>query len=230
MANELQIGALCVQVEYSTEAPGAGAEAGPNLATDFSFALSGGPTFSTAVTRKRDGSELRHIKWAEPLHRYSLDLSAWPDESINDMRDMFTTARGAYQSFRARSFIDDNLTYEPIGYGDGSASEFQIVKTYYEGGRSIEVDITRIIAGTVSVYVAANVAGGEDSVSENTEYGIDYETGIITFVTAPEADSCIRVSCSFERRVRFSSDSVSAVMHTDGTSGIDSLEIFEVRD
>lgn len=229
MANELQVGQIVAQVEYSTAVPGVVHPQGPEINDKFLVMASGGPKFSTDITKRRDNSELRHVRWSVPLHTYNIDLSVWPTEELTAIRDLFSANSGNVGTFRFSVPIDNDIELEPIAYGDGLTTKFQITKTYRAGGRTFARKISKIVPGTLAVYASEDARSGNALMAENDDFGMDYNQGIISFVAAPESGAVIRVSCEFQMLGRFDNETMDMILHPAKSASLDSVTIQEVR-
>src|SRR4029453_17117387 len=83
---------------------------------------------------------------------------------------------------------NDKGTGQLLGTGDGTQTEFQLLK-HYPSGSVIEVrTISKPVAGTVKVYL--------DGVEQLSGWSVDTTTGLVTFSTAPAAG--VEVTADFE--------------------------------
>ena len=126
-------------------------------------------------------------------------------EQMEDLQDFFMARRGKAYGFRFKDWADFEVENTIIALGDGTKTEFQIVK-YYEPETDFTYvrEITKIVPDTLVVKVNGVVATPT----------VDISTGKITFTVAPAADAEIMVSCEFHVPVRFDTDEMK-ISHDD---------------
>ncbi len=167
---------------------------------EISWGSSGGPVFNTVVNTAQNGDESRVSLWVMPLYEYDVSLRIQTQEEYEAVRDLFMVARGSARSFRFKDWADFRLTDTVIALGDGSTTNFQVVKGYAAGGESLVRNITKLVSGTIAVKVAGVAASPT----------IDHATGIVSFTTAPALGAEITVTGEFDVHVRFRTDSFPA--------------------
>jgi uncharacterized protein (TIGR02217 family) len=106
--------------------------------------------------------------------------------------------RGAANTFPLRDPLDNTLTDENIGTGDGTTASFQIGKLYADADRPYFRPIT-IVSSLV-----VKVAGVTKTVT--THYTV--ANGIVTFTggNIPTAGQAVTVTCDWLARVRYEQD------------------------
>lgn len=123
------------------------------------------------------------------------------------VRDFFVCRDGAAHSFR---FKDPSLfttaangygaharTDELIGTGDGTTVTFQLKKTFTSSAGNRAKNIYLPVSGTVLVEKAGVLQ------TENTNYTVNYTTGIVTFTAAPTAGQQVKAGCEWDQHLRF---------------------------
>ena len=180
------------------------------LDPQISHGAKGGPSWRTTVITTGSGFESRNSEWARPKAKWDVSHILESAQKRADLLAFFHARRGSAHGFRFKDWIDyyvgmgfPNGVIEYTGYqqfatGNGSATTFQLTKTYSDGGGSFVRKITRPVSGTVKIYV-----GGVLQASGVT---INYSTGVVTFASAPANAALIQWAGQFDVPVRFMSD------------------------
>jgi len=171
------------------------------LPDDVERGASGGPEFNTGIVTLSSGFEQRNFQ---------------------AVTEFFYARRGRLFGFRFKDWSDYELSTEAIATGDASTTKFQIYKTYSDAAGSYARAIQKIVAGTVLVYLDAVLQ------TETTDYSLDYDTGVITFVSAPGGSVSIAVSCEFDVPVRFESDQMETSLVHFNAGSVPNVPISEV--
>lgn len=137
------------------------------LSTDIAAAgigaVSGGPSFRTAVTTTGNGSEQRNGEAGVHARRiFRLNTDAMETTTRDTCLDFFTARRGSTDSFRFRDPFDYTATAQPLISVTGGR---QLVKEYTLGAYTYYRPIQKPVSGTVTL-----TGGGS----------VDYSTGIVT--------------------------------------------------
>lgn len=202
--------------------------------TNISYGSSGGPAFKTTITVVDTGFEYANINWDQARHRYDVAMGVRTEEELSELIRFFHVTRGRAHHFRYKDWADykscfvnkdETLVGNAVifGIGDGTTTIFNLSKPYTIGGVTNTRYITRPVNGTVKIWV--------DSVlqTETTHYDIDYDTGIVTFVTAPGNTLAITWGGQFDVLSRFDTDTleVNLEFYGHGSSGVPIVEIKE---
>ena len=108
-----------------------------------------------------------------------------------------------------------------IGIGDGATRHFQAIKIYgdlHEYRRKL----TRLVAGSVSIFLDDAAVFGDWSVDENT--------GLVTFTTAPPEGAIIKMSAEFDVPVRFDTDLMEAAFAGPDIHNWQQVRLVEVKE
>jgi uncharacterized protein (TIGR02217 family) len=190
---------------------------------------SGGPSWLTDVVQISSGHEQRNLRWADAMHRYDVSMGV---RSISDMEKLiwfFHGARGRTHAFRFKDYSDyksGSAAGDPtdqdqqIGLGDDSRTVFQLVKIYKLFGVQYDREITKPVAGTVSVAL--------DAVSQPSGWTVDTTTGEITFTIPPTAGTIVTAGYEFDVPCRFEQDAISMSLQTPEIAGTD-VTLVEIR-
>lgn len=145
------------------------------------------PKFNNVIVRGASGIRDVQINWDAPLRRLDVGHVVKDRTTLSEFLDFWMTVRGTAYSFKfwdptdyevGTAYQNDAIAYvgsEVIGTGDDVETEFQMVKKYGGSVNPLVRKITKPIDGTVKVYL--------DDVEkvEDTDYTVDYLTGIVTF-------------------------------------------------
>jgi uncharacterized protein (TIGR02217 family) len=185
----------------------------------------GGGNFKTTIIDLGNGLEKRNISWSQFKPRYDISYGILEAEDFYDVRDFFYARQGSAYSFAFKDFSDyqipdDLLTIEPIGVGDTTKKIFQITKSYTSGPATYYRIIEKPVTGTVSVYLGATL--------QASGYTIDYDSGLVTFGTAPGSSVVVGVKGEFDTPVRFSTDKFDITLEQIRAGTIPNLQIVGV--
>jgi uncharacterized protein (TIGR02217 family) len=202
--------------------------------TAISRAAHGGPERRTDVVVLGSGAEERNARWADSRRSYNAGYGV---KSLNDLHAViafFEERRGRLHGFRWRDPSDwkscapessPTALDQTIGVGNGTASTFQLTKTYGSAFNPWSRDIKKPVAGTVLV-----AAAGTTQVS-GTAYSVDHTTGIVTFLAGhiPASGAAITAGFEFDVPVRFDSDKLEINVQGVHHGAIPSIPIVEIR-
>ena len=172
--------------------------------TDISFGAMGGPGYEVSITTTAGGHEKRSLIRNDGFMTYDVSHNVKTRTQFNTLLAWYRAHKGRAIGFRFKDWQDYQLEDEVIATGDGETVEFQAIKTYTIGDYSDVRNIYKIVADTVTVKV--------DGVAqeEGVDFTLNYNTGKITFTTAPAQDKEISLTCEFDVPVRFDMDRMEA--------------------
>lgn len=169
-----------------------------------SYGSQGGPVWNTSIIELASGTEERVGYWSRPRYYYDVSYGVKTIDDLIAVITFFNARRGSAFGFRYKDWTDftsasdgrstPTATDGIIGTGDGSATQFQLAKTYSDAASSTTRLIEKPVSGTVLISV--------DSVA-TTAFSVDVETGIVTMNSAPADSSVIRAGFEFDVPVRF---------------------------
>ena len=164
----------------------------------FALDMTMGPVFQTTVVKLAGGYEDRNQDWPVALWRYDVSLKNRPLSEIRAFMAHVLGRRGAANSFPLRDPLDNELTDENIGTGDGTTAAFQIKKTYTDTDRPYQRPIT----------IVSNLVVKVDGVTKTVTTHYTESGGLITFTggNIPTAGQAITVTCDFLIQVRYEDD------------------------
>ncbi len=202
----------------------------------------GGPSYLTEVLSISNGYEQRNMMWDQARHIFNLRPSVVSAEDYHTLCTFFRIHKGKAISFCFKDWGDYKVSHQNIGYGNDSAKDFPLVKTYYLEGqneirplRKLATDekfvgecqkqsIRRIKTPspkTITIHI-------NDEVVDKEDYFFDWEKHCLTFYQAPKAGCKIFADFEFYIPVRFDHDQWPATS-IDASNTILELRLIEVR-
>lgn len=188
---------------------------------DISYGSSGGPEYATDVVASASGYEQRNVNWVEARARYNVAHGVKTKAQLEALIAFFRARKGRAHGFRFKDWTDYQATTETLGTGNGSQTQFPLIRTYVSGGVTETRTIKKPVAGTVQVY--------KNGVLQTSGVRVDTTTGVVTFTTAPPAGQRITASFQFDVPVRFDTDRLSASLDAYGIHSWLDIPIVEVR-
>jgi uncharacterized protein (TIGR02217 family) len=190
----------------------------------------GGPERRTRIVELASGREERNSPWAGSRRRYDASYGIRRADDLAAVIAFYEARMARLRGFRWKDWADYKSclpsqtpadTDQLIGRGDGTATAFQLAKTYASGLQSYVRDIKKPVAGTVVV-----AAGG---VTQSSGWSVDTTTGIVTFSLAPANGAAITAGFEFDVPVRFDSDLMDVNLDIERLGSIASIPLVEVK-
>lgn len=188
---------------------------------DISYGSSGGPEYATDIVISGSGHEQRNIHWSQARARYNVAHGVKTKAQLNALIAFFRARKGRAYGFRFKDWTDYQATEQALGTGDGSTTQFQLVKHYLSGGVDEVRTITKPVNGTANIY--------KDSVLQTTGVSVAHSTGMVTFTAAPANGVSITADFEFDVPVRFDTDRLSAALESYGVHSWLDIPLIEVR-
>jgi len=199
------------------------------------------PRWSTDIVTVDSGVEQVNQRWSNALHRFSLPDAIREHATFEAIREHWMAMRGPFYTFPFKDPLDfasvalETPNIAPtlsrtdcdIGTGDGTTTQFQLVKTYTVGAQTYSRSIYHPVVSTVLVGI-----DGEDPevASPNFDWSVSRTTGVVTFDIPPENGAIITAGFLYDVEVRFASDETfDGIVKTYGISGFADIELIEVR-
>lgn len=192
---------------------------------------SGGPRRRTDIVTLRSGYEERNSIWADSRREYDAGLGIRDVDDLYAVLEFFEARAGRLYGFRWKDWADYK-TESPsssilsitqvIGTGDGTETQFQLSKSYVSGGVTYERIIKKPVMGTVRIVHGSQVMLPNDP-------AINYETGVVTFNTAPAAGVVIRAGFEFDVPVRFKDDYIDITIDLFSAGQVPQVNVIEVK-
>ncbi len=199
---------------------------------NLSFGSVGGPERRTEVVTLANGFEERNTPWEHSRRRYDAGIGMRSLDDVETLIAFFEARRGQLHGFRWKDWSDFKSSapsVEPdyhdqiIGMGDGSRTEWQLIKTYRSGDQSYARPIQKPVAGTVTLGLQG------DPLVEGVNFSYDANTGLITFVTAPENGAEVTAGFEFDVPVRFDTDRIHTSVSSFQAGNGPNVPVVEVR-
>jgi uncharacterized protein (TIGR02217 family) len=178
------------------------------------WSVSKAPRFATRIQRAVSGRELRVVDQPNPIWTWTLTYSMLRDQSdtrapsgpgagydeLRTLMGFFLQQQGAFQPFLFDDPTDDQVSAQPMGTGDGSATVFQLVRAMGAalpgGGFAEPVTAPNAVSAVYFNGVRQGASG----------YGVDPATGLVTFSSPPPAGQLVTADFTYFFRVRFADD------------------------
>lgn len=190
--------------------------------TDIAYGSAGGPEYNTDIVITQGGYEQRNINWSQARARYNVAHGVKTQLQLNTLIAFFRARKGRASGFRFKDWTDYQASGEVIGTGDGVITDFQLVKSYSDGGIIEERTINKPVQSSVNIYL--------DTVLESpANYSVDQVTGIVSFNVAPATSVVITADFEFDVPVRFDTDRLSATLEAYGVQSWNDIPLVEIR-
>lgn len=192
---------------------------------------SGGPERRTDVVTTASGREERNSRWAHSRRRFNVGFGVKTLADIHEVVAFFEERRGKLHAFRFRDHADfkscaplatPSATDQLLGTGDGTSSEYQLVKRYGAGAREYIRDITAPVADSVAVAVNGSII---------PHVTIDAATGVVSFLPGhiPATGDVVTAGFLFDVPVRFDTDQITINLSHFEAGEIPDIPLIEVR-
>lgn len=201
------------------------------LPEKWSKGSAGGPGFQTEIVPMLSGDEDREERWEHPLASYDIAHNVKRPEQIAELRAFHRARRGASRGFLLKDWIEFTsaangidapaASDQPLGTGDGSETEFTLVKRYADAGGSYDWPILWPVAGTVLVAVDGSPLG--------SGFSVDRGSGVVTFDVAPGDGDVLTCGFEFDVPVRFTEDLLSVSWDSINSRSAGQVPLQEVR-
>lgn len=207
------------------------------------FSSTFGAGFQTVIQQTASNHEVRIARQSQARHRLSLVKNLLSDDEMAAVKVFHLRTRGALDSFRAKDWSDyttasDGVsasagTDQLLGTGDGSETQFQLVKRYAVGA-------TGEYARTITLPLTGNVAGDSQTLEVrvdgvlqtfNSDYTVTEPGGVITFSTAPALGLSVTAGFEFDIPCRFEKalDTLAGIRaDASGVWSVQNLALLEV--
>ncbi|WP_431300145.1 phage distal tail protein, Rcc01695 family [Tabrizicola sp. BL-A-41-H6] len=199
---------------------------------NLSFGSVGGPERRTEVVTLANGFEERNTPWAHSRRRYDAGVGLRSLDDVETLIAFFEARAGQLHGFRWKDWSDykscpasrgTSPLDQLVGAGDGVATVFRLQKTYASGLESYVRPILKPVVGSVLVAVS------DDQKIESLEFTVNYQTGEITFVVAPEAGTRITAGFEFDVPVRFDTDGIQTSVASFQAGDVPTVPVVEIR-
>ncbi len=199
---------------------------------NLSFGSIGGPERRTEVVTLANGFEERNTPWEHSRRRYDAGIAMRSLDDIETLIAFFEARRGQLHSFRWKDWADYKsaqpsaevaYTDQVIGHGNGTRTEWQLIKTYRSGDQSYDRPIQKPVDGTVILGLKG------DPLVEGVDFTYVATTGMVTFNVAPEEGAEITAGYEFDVPVRFDTDRIHTSVSSFKAGDAPNVPVVEVR-
>lgn len=124
--------------------------------------FSSSPSYNTTVIALGSGKEQRVGNWddARIVANAALGVRSLADLQI--LTSFFRARKGQLRGFLYRDLFEYSVTAEPIGTGDGTNHDFQLIKSYTDAGNT---DVRTILKPSGNIIQLSTTAGGTPQVA-----------------------------------------------------------------
>jgi uncharacterized protein (TIGR02217 family) len=201
---------------------------------DIALKSAGGPQRRTDVVTVGSGAEERNARWAHSRRRYDAGFGVKTFEALSQVVAFFEERRGCLYGFRWRDRLDHSSaapgaavapTDQVIGAGDGTATTFQLCKTYGALYAPYQRPIAKPVPGSVRVAVA------ETELDEGVHFTADTASGVVTFLAGhvPAPGAAVTAGFLFDVPVRFDTDYLEVDLSAFAAGAIPKIPLVEIR-
>lgn len=200
------------------------------LSTAIERGVQGGPRFKTTVQTLVSGKELRNIDWQTTRGEWDASYGVQVMTQFEEVVNLFYTSQGRAFGFRFRDWHDYKVgvtetdTWQSIGTGDAAKVAFQAYKRYTFGAVNYDRNLTRLVSGTVRVFL------DDVEKADPADYTVDLNTGIITFGVAPAGAVDVQLITEFDIPVRFDTDNLEVSVEIFDTGALPSIPLVEIKE
>lgn len=200
--------------------------------TNVSFGSLGGPERRTEIVELTNGFEERNTPWSQSRRRYDAGLGLRSLDDVANAIAFFEAREGQLHAFRWKDWSDFKSSApsaaisaedQLLGDGDEERTDFQLIKSYGDGGGRYERVIAKPVHGTVLVALSGIPQ------HENVDYTVDYATGLISFNHAPDIRARVTAGFEFDVPVRFDTDRILTSVASFESGQVPDIPVIEVR-
>jgi uncharacterized protein (TIGR02217 family) len=185
------------------------------LPDNIAFGMKGGPRYITDIIDNYNNNEYRNIRKSQALSKYKVSFKLQNYKKIQNLLNFFRERKGKAYGFRFKDLFDYKATKQLIAVADGEQKIFQLLKNYGNEKRYIY----KAVKNTVKIMI--------NDIMQDVE--IDYNTGKITFIKAPNKGDKIYADFEFDVPVRFNTDEFDAsIIDVNNFSWLD-VELVEIK-
>jgi uncharacterized protein (TIGR02217 family) len=201
---------------------------------DIALKSAGGPERRTDIVTLGSGREERNARWAHSRRRYDAGYGVKTLDALSQVVSFFEERRGRLYGFRWRDRLDHSSAApgasvtpldQVIGEGDGTQTDFPLLKTY----GSVHAPYARPIGKPVEDTV--RVAVNDVEQAEGTAFTCDAATGIVTFLSghAPAAGASVKAGFLFDVPVRFDTEYLEVDLSAFAAGSVPRIPLVEIR-
>ena len=194
------------------------------LPEDIERGAIGGPAFKTSRSTLSSGRQTTVRHWLQPLGGWDIGYGIQSLDDLEAVRNFFYSRMGQGFGFRFKDWSDFEVTQQEIGTGDSAEVDFQMFQRYSDGSFFFDRTLTRLVSGTVRAWVNAV------ELFDPAGFGVDLETGVLTFVVAPPTAELVEAACEFDNPCQFARDDLNIDVQSFLNGSIPKIKIDIIRD
>ncbi len=192
------------------------------------------PQRRTEIVTLGSGHEERNSRWADSRRSYNAGWGVKTLDDLYEVLDFFEERRGQLYGFLWKDSLDYKSCLpsktpafddQILGMGDGTSDTFALGKRYGQDHAPWFRAITKPVQGSVIVAVDGVIK------QENTDFTLDYQTGILTFLAdfLPALGQTVSAGFAFYVPVRFDTDRLEINMAHFQAGQIPDIPVIEIR-
>jgi uncharacterized protein (TIGR02217 family) len=212
--------------------------------TNISYGSVFGPGHETTILELDSGAEERIVRRQGARRVYDVGMGVRTMAQLYSTYEFILARQGSAYGFRLKDWLDFATTADGrtatsgggtaavafddqvLGTGDGTTTQFQLVKKYTSGPATI----TRLIQKPVDATTVVGING----VEQTTGFTTDTTTGLVLFTTAPPNGQQVTGGCQFDVPVRLAKDAdthtaISIEAFDTGSLSIPLIELIDER-
>ena len=201
---------------------------------DLALKSAGGPERKTEIVALGSGREERNARWAHSRRRYDAGYGVKTLEALSQVVAFFEERRGRLHGFRWRDRLDHSSAApgasvtpldQVIGLGDGTQTQFQLLKLYGAAHAPYQRPIAKPVAGSVRVAVS------EVEQTQGVAFTVDTVTGIVSFLPGhvPGAGAFVQAGFLFDVPVRFDTDYLEVDLSAFVAGSVPRIPLMEIK-
>lgn len=180
-----------------------------------SFGAQGGLMWQTVIAENAGGYEYRDGLLVQPRGRWEVAHAARTPDKYEPLQAFFNIMRGRLHGFRFRDWSDYTVDAAESALVTIDGTHAQLAKRYTFDGETFDRKLVKVVSGSF-----AGTGGSGLS--------LDYNTGILTYSSAPSA-----FTCQFDVPARFDTDEMRGEIidrsGADFIMGWSSIPIIAIR-
>lgn len=201
---------------------------------DIALKSSGGPERKTEIVALGSGREERNARWAHSRRRYDAGYGVKTLEALSQVVAFFEERRGRLHGFRWRDRLDHSSAApgasvtpldQVIGLGNGTQTQFQLLKLYGAAHAPYQRPVAKPVAGSVRVAVS------EVEQTAGVAFTVDATTGVVSFLPGhvPGADAFVQAGFLFDVPVRFDTDFLEVDLSAFAAGSVPRIPLMEIK-
>ena len=201
---------------------------------DIALKSAGGPERKTEIVALGSGREERNARWAHSRRRYDAGYGVKTLDALSQVVAFFEERRGQLYGFRWRDRLDHSSAApgasvspldQVIGIGDGTQTDFPLLKLYGADHAPYQRPIAKPVTGSVRVAV-----GGAEQ-TEGTAFTYEATTGVVTFLSGhvPGAEVFVQAGFLFDVPVRFDTDYLEVDLSAFAAGSVPRIPLVEIK-